>query len=32
VVDISGGRGHKERGKEDVYDGYILYPYMKIEE
>jgi hypothetical protein len=32
VVDTSEGRGHKERGKEDVYGGYGLYPYMKIED
>jgi hypothetical protein len=32
VVDINGGRGHKKREKEDVYGGYVLYPYMTIEE
>jgi hypothetical protein len=24
--------GHKERGNEDEYGGYVLYPYIKIEE
>jgi hypothetical protein len=27
-----GGYGHKERGKESVYCGYILYPYIKMVE
>jgi hypothetical protein len=27
-----GGGGHKERWNEGAYGGYVLYPYMKIEE
>jgi hypothetical protein len=24
--------GHKEEGNEGIYGGYVLHPYMKIEE